>query len=158
MITRLEAPGISGWPAETRQRRGWHQAQLRRLLTSAFGRPLVENYFNTRDIVRIYIYGEYRAAAVITAGYSGIPYLDKFAVAPELQKGGIGSELWAAVSRDHPRWYWRSRQDRAINTWYRRQANGCQAAPPWLVYWRNLSVPEANECVRHALALPESFI
>jgi acetylglutamate synthase len=131
--------------------------RLAALLTAAFGRPPVADYFERKQFWRVYLADSYRAGAVLT--HAGpVPYLDKFAVTGEAQGEGIGGSLWQRLARDVPRLYWRARTDNAINPWYFQRADGSYTRGPWTVFWTGLfEFPEIQDCVERALAEPPTL-
>lgn len=126
--------------------------RLAELLTAAFGRPPVADYFERKQFWRIYLADSYRAGAVLT--HDGpVPYLDKFAVTGEAQGEGIGGSLWQRLARDVPRLYWRARVDNPINPWYFQRADGSYSRGPWTVFWSGLTdFPAIQDCIERALA------
>lgn len=132
-------------------------ARLRRLLESGFGRSLRADYFDTRQIERIYLAGDYSAGAVITRE-NGLPYLDKFAVTSEAQGAGLGASLWSRLRREHTSLFWRARPDNAINPWYFRQADGTHRSREWVVFWYGLSSWDLMQtCIDHARSITPSI-
>lgn len=131
--------------------------RLADLLTAAFGRPPVADYFERKQFWRIYLADSYRAGAVLT--HAGpFPYLDKFAVTGEAQGEGIGGSLWQRLARDVPRLYWRARTDNPINPWYFQRADGSYTRGPWTVFWTGpLDFPEIQDCIERALAEPPTL-
>lgn len=131
--------------------------RLAALLTAAFGRPPVADYFERKQFWRVYLADSYRAGAVLT--HAGpVPYLDKFAVTGEAQGEGIGGSLWQRLARDVPRLYWRARTDNPINPWYFQRADGSYTRGPWTVFWTGLfEFPEIQDCVERALAEPPTL-
>ena len=131
--------------------------RLAALLTAAFGRPPVADYFDRKQFARIYLADSYRAGAILT-DTGAVPYLDKFAVTGEAQGEGIGGSLWQRLARDVPRLYWRARTDNPINPWYFQRADGSYTRGPWTVFWTGLArFPEIQDCVERALAEPPTL-
>lgn len=131
--------------------------RLAGLLTAAFGRPPVADYFERKKFWRIYLADSYRAAAVLT-DEGPVVYLDKFAVTHEAQGEGIGGSLWQRLARDVPQLYWRARVDNPINPWYFQRADGSYTRGPWTVFWTGLfEFPEIQGCVERALAAPPTL-
>lgn len=127
------------------------------LLTAAFKRPPVADYFQRKQFWRIYLAESYRAAALLT--HAGpVPYLDKFAVTHEAQGEGIGGSLWQRLARDVPQLYWRARVDNPINPWYFQRADGCHTRGHWTVFWTGLDdFTLIEQCVERALAEPPTL-
>jgi bifunctional N-acetylglutamate synthase/kinase len=131
--------------------------RLRGLIDTCFGRALVDDYFETRRCHRLYVSESYRATAIVTLE-GGQPYLDKFAVTHKAQGEGLGGSVWDRMRADHPRLFWRSRSDNAVNGWYFQQADGCLKSGQWTVFWYGLDdFEQARECIDGALALPASL-
>jgi len=133
------------------------RARLRGLLEACFGRALKDDYFESRDLSRLYLAESYRATAIMTIEH-GTPYLDKFAVTAEAQGVGLGGSLWSRLRRDYPTLFWRSRSGNPINTWYFQQAQGSYRTSEWVVFWCGMdSYDQIRACVEHALAIPASL-
>jgi acetylglutamate kinase len=131
--------------------------RLRALLEDCFGRALAPTYFEDKKPVAVYLAASYRAVAVVTEE-AGVPYLDKFAVTTEAQGAGVGASLWAQMTADHPRLFWRSRTANPINGWYFAKASGAVRGDEWVVFWTGLAeFGEIERVVRRALALPASL-
>lgn len=131
--------------------------RLAGLLTAAFGRPPVADYFERKQFWRIYLADSYRAGAVLTDD-GPVPYLDKFAVTHEAQGEGIGGSLWQRLARDVPRLYWRARVDNPINPWYFQRADGSHTRGQWTVFWSGLDdFTLIAQCVERALAEPPTL-
>lgn len=136
--------------------------RLRGLIEACFQRPLADDYFETKQIDRIYLADSYRATAIVTRERtpSGelLPYLDKFAVTAEAQGLGLGTSIWNRMRNDLPELFWRSRAGNAINTWYFQQSQGSFRTDDWVVFWYGLSEYESiRGCVEHALGLPATL-
>lgn len=131
--------------------------RLAALLTAAFGRPPVADYFERKKFWRIYLADSYRAAAVLT-DEGPVAYLDKFAVTSEAQGEGIGGSLWQRMARDVPQLFWRARVDNPINPWYFQRADGSYTKGNWTVFWTGLDdFDTIKECVARALAAPPTL-
>lgn len=132
------------------------RARLAALLTAAFGRPPVADYFERKKFWRIYLADSYRAAAILTDG--PVVYLDKFAVTGEAQGEGIGGSLWLRMTREVPRLYWRARVDNPINPWYFQRADGSYTRGKWTVFWIGVDdFAQISDCVERALAEPPTL-
>ncbi|MBL9104440.1 MAG: acetylglutamate kinase [Myxococcales bacterium] len=132
------------------------RVRLAGLLTAAFGRPPVADYFSRKKFWRVYLADSYRAAAILTDG--PVVYLDKFAVTGEAQGEGIGGSLWLRMTRDVPKLYWRARVDNPINPWYFQRADGSYTRGKWTVFW--IGIDDFNvigDCVERALAEPPTL-
>jgi hypothetical protein len=140
--------GHDGWS-------GVDQPRLAALFASAFGRPVRPDFFE-QAVARTFIEEGYRGAAIIQQT-SVVPYLTKFAVERAAQGEGLGGELWSLVTREFPRFFWRSRPDNPITAWYVKQCDGLVRFPEWHVFWRGLPVDTIDPAVRYALAAPRDF-
>jgi hypothetical protein len=129
--------------------------RLRRLLESAFGKPLREEALST-PVERVYLEENYLGAALL----SPCPiasYLSKFAVERAAQGEGIGTDLWSIMVRDYPSFFWRSRPDNPITPWYAKQCDGLLRTPDWHVFWRGLPPGRIEPAVEFALGQPSDF-
>jgi len=129
--------------------------RLRFLVESSFDRPLVQDYFD-RPVKCIYLVESYQGAAVLTPSPEG-PYLSKFAVERRAQGEGIGTDLWTALTREHPSFFWRSRPDNPITPWYGKQCEGLHRTAAWHVFWRGVAIERIPAIVRWALDTPRDF-
>ena len=137
---------------------GWasiDRTRLTALFASAFGRTIRPEFFS-QPVARTFVEEAYRGAAVVQET-AVVPYLTKFAVERAAQGEGLGGELWSLVSRDFPRFFWRSRPQNAITAWYAKQCDGLVRFPEWHVFWRGLPVETIESAVRFALAAPNDF-
>lgn len=132
------------------------RARLRALIESAFGRTLAPDFFE-RPVERIYVDENYLGAAVLSQTPVGL-YLTKFAVDRAAQGEGIGGDLWAVMTRDHPSFFWRARPGNPISSWYVKNCEGVVRLAEWHVYWRGLPVEKIEPAIRYALAAPVDFI
>jgi len=130
-------------------------ARLGALIESAFGRTLAPGFF-ARPIERIYVDEQYLGAAILAPTPVGT-YLTKFAVDRQAQGEGIGGDLWAVMTRDYPRFYWRARPQNPIASWYVKNCDGMVRLPDWQVYWRGFAVDQIEPAIRHALGAPVDF-
>jgi acetylglutamate kinase len=137
---------------------GWSMDRVARLLESCFGRPLVPDYFETKPFYRVYVSESYRATAILTLE-GGMVYLDKFGVTRKAQGEGLGRSVWLRMRRDNPRFFWRSRANNPINSWYFSQCDGCWRTAEWVVFWCGLSDwAEVKSAVELALSLPPTLV
>lgn len=137
---------------------GVDREKLRGLLEECFGKTLVPDYFDTKEVERIFLTDSFRATAVITKEV-GMPYLDKFAVTPKAQGEGLGASIWARMREAFPQLFWRSRADNPINTWYFQQADGAIRGEDWTVFWYGFEETDRIEqCVVHARSLKASMV
>ncbi|KAI9184530.1 Amino-acid acetyltransferase, mitochondrial [Blastocladiella emersonii ATCC 22665] len=154
-------------------------AKLARLLESSFGRRLDRAAFFARlehQLSAVIIAGDYVGAAIVTTEGEGIQYLDKFAVSPAVQSGGVADILWLTlrgeVAADHL--VWRSRASNKVNPWYFARSDGMIKLPPpvegggagkepWTVFWycgagRAPDADRIDAYVAAASAVPASFV
>jgi acetylglutamate kinase len=131
------------------------RARLAALVEAAFGRALRSDFF-ARPIERIYIAGDYRGAAVVSPSTHGA-YLTKLAVDAPARGEGIGRDLWRALTRDIPTFYWRARSDNPIASWYQEQCDGMAKRGAWRIYWRGLEPAHIPAAVAAAEAAPVDF-
>ena len=126
--------------------------RLRALLTRAFGRPPVDDFFG-RDIAWGYVEEGYRGAALVQETPLGA-YLSKFAVDAEAQGEGIGRDLWQALAADYARIFWRARPKNDVGAWYVKLCDGLMRFPEWHVYWKGLPPADVAPAVSWALQQP----
>lgn len=123
--------------------------RLRALIESAFGRTLVEDYFERTPLQRAYVSENYRAA-VILADVDGESYLDKFAVLDEAQGEGLGRAVWQVMREQTPRLFWRSRHGNPVNVFYQAEADGFLRREEWKVFWYGIDdLDLVARCVAH---------
>ncbi|WP_428264203.1 hypothetical protein [Haliangium sp.] len=128
---------------------------VRRLLESAFERPLAAEFF-TRPVSALYVADDYRGLAVVKDTPHG-PYLSKFAVERQAQGEGVGGDLWRALCAAHDTLLWRSRAENPVNAWYAQRCHGMIRVDPWQVFWRGLEVERVPAAVRFVLDQPADF-
>ena len=97
---------------------------------------------------------EYRGAAILHPAEPA-PYLSKFAVLPEAQGEGIGYDLWQAITRDFPSFFWRTRHDNPVLTWYLGVADGMARTARWYVLWRGLEPVAHSRRHRRGRSAPD---
>ncbi len=129
--------------------------KLVKSMETAFGRKLCADYL-TRPISHICTESGYRGGAIITE-LAGLSYLSKFWVAQEAQGEGIGSDIWQAVLKKYPVFFWRSKSDNPFNTWYMKMCEGMQLSGDWRVFWIGLEAPEIPGAVLAAANAPQDF-
>lgn len=132
----------------------WHDIDLDRfrgLVAASFGRPLVEDYFETTQPEAIYLSEGYRAAIVMLR-QNGHAYMDKFAVVDEAQGEGLGRAIWDIMRAETPALFWRSRRTNQVNEFYFSRADGSWKGGEWTVFWYGLDDWQViREAVEHAL-------
>jgi hypothetical protein len=135
---------------------GIDQARVSALFESAFGRPIRPEFF-AQPIARAVVEENYQGVAVVQET-AVAPYLSKFAVERQAQGEGIGGEMWSLVTRDFPRFFWRSRAENAINAWYAKQCDGLARFPEWHVFWRGLPTETIEPAIKFSLVAPSDFL
>jgi acetylglutamate kinase len=131
---------------------GIDRDRLRALITSAFGRPPIEAFFE-RPLSRLYIEEGYRGAALLVDTPLGT-YLTKFAVDREAQGEGMGRDLWEQLAAEHATVFWRARPQNPIVAWYNVLCDGMVRFPDWNVYWKGLPAERIPAAIDFALAQP----
>ncbi len=123
--------------------------RLRELIESAFGRRLVDDYFEHTPLLRAYVSEHYRTAVILTE-VDGVPYLDKFAVLDDAQGEGLGRAVWQVMRDETPRLFWRSRHHNAVNIFYYAESDGCYKQDKWKAFWYGLDgFAEIERAVAH---------
>ncbi len=135
---------------------GIDRARIEALFTSAFARQVRADFF-AQPLARIFLEENYSGLAVVQDSPVA-PYLTKFAVERQAQGEGIGGELWSMLTRDFPRFFWRSRAENQINTWYAKQCDGFARGPEWHIFWRGIGPETIEPAIRYALGLPSDFV
>jgi acetylglutamate kinase len=122
-----------------------------KLVEKSFGRSLREGWFETLDNPLVLLSESGRAAAIITVGVDGLPYLDKFIVTAEAQGEGLGAAIWQVVRARFHALYWRSRNTNPVTPWYFQQADSSNRQGQWVIF--TLGVDNARQrerCVADA--------
>ncbi len=132
------------------------RARLQALMESAFGRKLVSQSALERDVESVYVEENYLGAVLLSQSPVGT-YLSKFAVERHAQGEGIGGDLWTAITREHPSFFWRARPQNPIAPWYAKQCDGFVRTPEWHVFWRGLAPAKLEAAIAFALAAPADF-
>ncbi|KAJ1822672.1 Amino-acid acetyltransferase, mitochondrial [Coemansia sp. RSA 2671] len=142
------------------------EGRLRALLERSFGRTLdAQGYFERLRAceagIQVIVAGEYQGAVVVTRE-TGVPYLDKFAVLPEVQGTGMADILWDELKAACPQCLWRSRTDNGVNRWYFDRSNGHWRGAKWVFFWYHgeqpLGLMEVAEAMDVAQRIPASFL
>jgi len=110
--------------------------RLLALLAESFGKKPKEDVL--ANVTQAYFEKNYRGAALLEQGPQGL-YLSKFAVGPEARGEGLAQEIWDAVCKNHPSFFWRSRKGNSVNQWYDRHADGYTTTADWMVFWRGMN-------------------
>jgi len=125
-------------------------ARLRGLIDSAFGRKLVDGYFENTRLKQAYVSENYRAAIVLIEA-DGRTYLDKFAVLDDAQGEGLGRAVWQIMREQNPSVFWRSRHGNPVNPFYYSESDGCLKQEKWKVFWYGMhGFDEIAACVEYA--------
>ncbi|QQP96600.1 acetylglutamate kinase [Lysobacter enzymogenes] len=125
--------------------------RLRGLIDSAFGRKLVDGYFDNTRLKQAYVSENYRAAIVLIEADDGRTYLDKFAVLDDAQGEGLGRAVWQVMREQNPSVFWRSRHGNPVNPFYYSESDGCLKQEKWKVFWYGMDgFDEIAACVDYA--------
>lgn len=136
--------------------------RLEALLSESFRRVVRPGFFE-RAPLRIYLERDYRGVALLEGGLgpqdapSSAAFLSKFAVLPVARGEGLGQDLWWALVRENPSFYWRSRANNPINGWYASVCDGMHKGARWHVYWRGVAASEIPRLVEDAIGREEDF-
>jgi len=134
-------------------------AIVKNLVERSFQRTLRDDWFEGLDEPLVLLSETGRAAAIMTTGVDGIPYLDKFTVTSEAQGEGLGAAIWQVVRARYPALYWRSRYTNPITPWYFQQADSSNRSAGWVVF--TIGVEEFTQrqsCVEDSLARDSGWI
>jgi acetylglutamate kinase len=131
------------------------RSRLTALLQSSFKRSLSARFFDS-PLKAIYLEANYRGAAILQPGDNGA-FLSKFAVDPLAQGEGIGHDLWRAMLRDTPKFYWRARPENPILSWYKSVCDGFTHHAGWSIFWRGYTPEELSPLVGDATQRPIDF-
>lgn len=135
------------------QAQRWDQldlVRLRSLIESAFGRKLVDEYFERTTLKQAYVSENYRAAVILIEA-EGRTYLDKFAVLDDAQGEGLGRAVWQVMREQNPSVFWRSRHGNSVNPFYYSESDGCLKQEKWKVFWYGMDgFEEIAACVDYS--------
>jgi acetylglutamate kinase len=132
---------------------------VRQLIEKSFNRQLRDDWFSGLDEPLILLSETGRAAAVITRGVDGMPYLDKFAVTSAAQGEGLGAAIWQVVRARFPALYWRSRNTNPVTPWYFLQADSSNRSGHWVVFTIGIEDPGLRQqCVEDSLARDSGWV
>ena len=120
---------------EITEKAGLDTVRATPLIEQAFGRPLVDGYFDALAFDHAFVTDSYRAAA-ITSRLDDVIYLDKFAVLDDARGEGLGGAVWRRLIAYAPKLYWRSRTDNPVNEFYFATCHGAVKSGRWTVFWR----------------------
>ena len=133
--------------------------KVRDLVEHSFNRTLRDDWFDNLDEPLVLLSETGRAAAVMTRGVDGLPYLDKFIVTSAAQGEGLGAAIWQVVRARYPALYWRSRNTNPVTPWYFLQADSSNRSGQWVVF--TIGVEPATrraQCVEDALARDSGWV
>jgi acetylglutamate kinase len=133
--------------------------RVKTLVESSFHRTLRDDWFGNLDNPLVLLSETGRAAAIMTEGVDGVPYLDKFTVTSEAQGEGLGAAVWQVVRARYPALYWRSRNTNPITPWYFLQADTSDRSDGWVVF--TIGVEDAalrHRCVQDSLARDSGWV
>ena len=126
---------------------------VRELVEHSFKRQLRDDWFDSLNKPLVLLSETGRAAAVMTEGVGGLPYLDKFVVTSAAQGEGLGAAIWQVVRARYPALYWRSRNTNPVTPWYFLQADSSNRSGQWVVFTIGVDGPERRwQCVEDALS------
>ena len=134
-------------------------AIVKNLVEKSFKRILNDDWFDNLKEPLVLLSETGRAAAIITSGVDGVPYLDKFTVTSEAQGEGLGAAIWQVVRARYPALYWRSRYTNPITPWYFQQADSSNRSAGWVVF--TIGVEEFTQrqsCVEDSLARNSGWV
>ncbi len=134
-------------------------ATVRNLVEQSFQRSLRSDWFEQLNEPVVLLSETGRAAAVMTSGVDGLPYLDKFTVTSQAQGEGLGAAIWQVVRARCPALYWRSRYSNPITPWYFQQSDSSNRDGQWVVF--TIGVGDAvrrEHCVEDALARESGWV
>jgi acetylglutamate kinase len=129
------------------------------LVEESFGRKLREGWYATLNDPLLLLSETGRAAAIMTKGVDGLPYLDKFIVTSDAQGEGLGAAVWQVVRARFPALYWRSRNSNPVTPWYFQQADSSDRAGQWVIF--TLGIKDADQrqrCVADAYSRDSGWI
>ena len=129
------------------------------LIERSFQKTLREDWFEQLENPLVLLSETGRAAAVMTKGVDGLPYLDKFIVTSEAQGEGLGAAIWQVVRARYPALYWRSRNTNPVTPWYFQQADSSNRSDGWVVFTIGVEEPGQRErCVKDSLARDSGWV
>ncbi|MCW8925463.1 MAG: acetylglutamate kinase [Xanthomonadales bacterium] len=132
---------------------------VRELVEHAFGRKLRDDWFDELSQPLILLSETGRAAAVMSTGVDGLPYLDKFVVTSQAQGEGLGAAVWQVVTARYPALYWRSRNTNPVTPWYFQQADSSNRSGQWVVFTIGVEdVAGRERCVADALGRDSGWV
>ena len=129
--------------------------KLKASIEEAFNKPIKAVFLRSK-IYQAFIEEDYRGGAIFTQ-LAGLPYLSKFWVSRAAQGEGIARDIWDAMCRDIPAFFWRSRMGNPFNDWYMSACDGMQISGDWRVFWKGIDAPEVPGAILAASSAPDDF-
>ncbi len=132
---------------------------VKKLVEHSFERSLRDNWFENLDDPLVLLSETGRAAAVMTRGVDGVPYLDKFVVTSAAQGEGLGAAIWQVVRARYPALYWRSRNTNPVTPWYFLQADSSNRSGQWVVFTIGVEgASQRQSCVEDSLLRDSGWV
>lgn len=132
---------------------------VKNLVEQSFGRTLREDWFEKLNQPLVLLSETGRAAAVLTAGVGGLPYLDKFVVTSAAQGEGLGAAIWQVLRARYPALYWRSRYSNPVTPWYFLQADSSNRSDEWVVFTIGIDdTALRQQCVEDSLLRDSGWV
>jgi len=132
------------------------KTKLRSSIEEAFNKPIKPIFLRSK-IYKGFVEADYRGGAIFTE-LAGLPYLSKFWVSKEARGEGIARDIWDAMIKDIPAFFWRSRMGNPFNDWYMRACDGMQISGDWRVFWKGLEAPEVPSAIIAAASALDDFL
>ncbi len=140
----------------TRSFAGLNQKKIEELLEESFGKTLVDDYFDDEPD-GVIVDNDYSCIAIIKK-VDGVPYLDKFAIAPTARGNGLANLLWHSIKKHYSSLIWRASINNSINSWYFRNCDGVQKHEEWIVFWYNINHMKAAAMAKGIAKMPKSMV
>ena len=132
---------------------------VNKVVEQSFQRTLRDDWFVSLKEPLVLLSETGRAAAVISKGVNGLPYLDKFVVTSEAQGEGLGAAIWQVVRARYPALYWRSRNTNPVTPWYFQQADSSNRSGQWVVFTIGVEdSAQRQRCVEDSLARDSGWV
>lgn len=124
------------------------------IIERAFKKTLKPEFWQT-DFDKIYLVGAGAVACI--RDIDGVSYMDKLAVAPELQGNGVGKQLLETVIDNHEALVWRSSGARPLEGYYQQYADLIYQGEDWIVYGCNIDEDLFSTMIEVVESIPDSF-
>ncbi len=132
---------------------------VKKLVEQSFQRKLRDDWFEQLNEPLVLLSETGRAAAIITTGVDGIPYLDKFTVTSQAQGEGLGAAIWQVVRARYPALYWRSRYTNPVTPWYFQQADSSNRSGQWVAFTIGVAdAAQRERCVQDSLTRDSGWV